>query len=165
MRGSSWKSTGTLALAATLPFVALACGGGEQGEQMEQQPAQQQQQMQSSAQTASSSFQPENGSNVTGDVQFTRNGDSLTVDISAHMGNPGDYAAHIHNGTCDDFGSVVAPLGNATAAEPGIAETSTTVDATQLQAGNPYVVMIHDQQGAPAGCAPVPASIVSGGGM
>lgn len=170
MRGSSWKFLKTLALLVAVPL-ALACQPGDEGqpgmeEEMEQpgQEQQTQQQQEPMGQTETVSFTAINDSGVTGDVQFTREANTLTVEVMAQMEGPGDYPSHIHEGTCDQPGGVAVPLNTAEAAEPGIAEATTEVDAMQLEAGSDYLVMIHGQQGAPQGCAEVPQSVLEGGG-
>lgn len=169
MRGSSWKFLKTLALLVAVPL-ALACQPGDEGqpgteEEMEQPGQQQtQQQQQQTGQMETVSFTAMGESNVTGDVQFTREANTLTVEVMAQMGGPGDYPSHIHDGTCDQPGGVAVPLNTAEAAEPGIAEATTEVDAMQLEAGSDYLVMVHGQQGAPQACAEVPESVLEGEG-
>lgn len=165
MRGSSWKTLSTVALLAAAPL-AIACQGGEQGEQEmggAEQPAQQEEQ-EAMGTTTTVELSPVEDATVSGEVYFERQGNSLTVDISAQMGSPGDYPSHIHEGTCADFGGVAVPLNAGVAEEPGIAEATTTVDATQLDPTGSYLVMVHTQQGAPAACAQIPPSVLQGGG-
>lgn len=156
MRGSNTMKTGALALLVALPL-AFACQPAEEGQQGMEEAGQEQGEM---GPAASSTFTPMGGSNVSGDVQFTREGTTLTVEVMAQMGGPGDYPNHIHEGTCEEPGGVVVPLAAAEAAEPGIGEASSDVDVTQLEAGSSYVVIIHTQQGAPAACAEVPTSVL-----
>lgn len=165
MHGSSWKRLFTPALIAVLPLALGACEPagqngevGTDGEPMEQE----QQEMQEMGQEETVSFEAMNESGVSGEADFTRQGNSLEVVVEAHdLGGPGDYPSHIHEGTCDEPGGVVTPLNSATAEEPGIGEASTEVDAGQLQAGSDYLVMVHATQGEPVACAEVPESIVS----
>lgn len=159
MRGpsSTKKTTSTLALMVALPLV-LACQPGDQGQQgMEEGPAEQEE---ATGATATSQLTALGDSRVSGDVQFTRSDGTLTVEVVAQMGSPGDYPSHIHEGTCQEPGGVAVPLNAGTAEEPGIAEASTDVDAAQLEAGGSYVVLVHTQQGAPAACAEVPPSVL-----
>lgn len=160
MRGSTRKRLSTLA-PLVLASLVLACQGSEQGQQegmqqMEEQPAQQQ----TMGQSETVPFTAMGDATISGDVQFSREGNTLTVEVMAQMGSPGDYPNHIHEGTCDQPGGVAVPLTTATAEEPGIAEGTTEVDLGQLEAGTDYLVMIHGAQGAPAGCAEVPQSLL-----
>lgn len=165
MRGSSWKTLKSLALLAAVPL-ALACQPGDEGQpgmEEEMEPGQQQQQQEPMGQMETASFEEIDGSGVTGDVQFTREANTLTVEVMAQMGGPGDYPSHIHEGTCDEPGGVAVPLNSAEAAEPGIGEATTEVDAMQLDADGDYLVMVHGAQGAPQACAEVPQSVLEGG--
>lgn len=172
MHASRWKTARSLMVAAVLPL-ALACepageqdagmdqpGQTEQTDGMEQQ--QQQTQQEPMGQSETVQLTAMGDASVSGDVQLSREGNDLSVEIMASMGGPGDYPAHIHEGTCDEPGGVAIPLDSPTAQEEGIAEGTTQVDATQLEAGNSYLVMIHQQQGAPAGCAEIPSSLLEG---
>lgn len=169
MHGSRWKIVRSLTVAAVLPL-ALACepageqdAGMEQTDQTEQTDGMEQQtQQEPMGQSETVEITPMGDASVSGDVALTREGNDLTVEIMASMGGPGDYPAHIHEGTCDEPGGVAVPLDSPTAAEEGIAEGTTQVDATQLDPGGSYLVMIHQQQGAPAGCAAIPSSLLEG---
>lgn len=166
MHGSRWKTMRTLMVAAVLPL-ALACEpAGQQDAGMDQtedgmdEQTEQTQEPMGQSETVQLTAMGDSG--ASGDVEFTREGNTLSVEIMASMGGPGDYPAHIHEGTCDEPGGVAVPLDSPTAAEEGIAEGSTDVDAMQLDAGGSYLVMVHQQQGAPAACAEIPASVLEG---
>lgn len=168
MRRSFWTKPATLALTLAVPF-ALACGGGEDGGEMSgemggEEPAASesggQESMSSSAMPQSASLMPMGDSQVGGTVEFTREGDALEVHVMAeNMPGPGDYASHIHNGSCGQPGGVVTPLNDVSSAEGGAGEATTSVDATQLEAGSPYLVMVHGSEGAPVACADVPSPV------
>lgn len=161
MRGSSWTKPATLVLTLALPF-ALACGGGETGEE-EAGPGQQEAQ----APMAVPETAPLMGmgdSEVAGTVSFTREGGSLEVHVMAeNLPAAGEYASHIHEGSCDQPGGVATPLNSVAAPEAGAGQATSSVDATALEAGSSYLVMVHAQEGAPTACANVPASVVEGG--
>lgn len=172
MYGSGTRKLFALSLTMLLPL-ALACGGGETGGDfgdegmeggMEGGMEETDQPMQAGgSETVSLTALGDSG--VTGDVAFTRTDGTLTVDVVAeNLGGPGDYPSHIHDGTCSEPGGVVVPLDNAVAHEPGVGEASTEVDANQLSAGMPYLVMVHGLQGAPVACAEVPESLVGESG-
>ncbi|MDX1568748.1 MAG: CHRD domain-containing protein [Longimicrobiales bacterium] len=111
--------------------------------------------------TASSEFLGLGGSGVTGQVDFTRDGGIITVEVLAeNIRDTGDHPSHIHEGTCREPGGVVVPLTPATVSEPGIVEAESQVELSDLPTGTSYVVMIHSQQGAPIGCAELPGELV-----
>ena len=165
MRVSTWKRLSSVAMLTLVPL-ALACQGGEQGQEgaMEGEMEASEGMQESMEPSETVSLQAMGDATISGDVEFTRDGNTLTVELMAQMGSPGDYPSHIHEGTCEEPGGVAVPLTTSTAHEPGIAEGTSEVDLGQLDAGGSYLVMIHSQQGAPAGCAPVPASLLEGAG-
>lgn len=102
-----------------------------------------------------------NESGVTGDVEFVLEGSTLEVATLANsMGGPGDYTTEILTGTCDALGEVVVTLNPSTAHEPGIGEGETEVDASQLEAGQSYVVIVRSADSVPVACAAVPSEMV-----
>lgn len=161
MRRSNWKPLLLTPLLATVPLL-LACGGGETGGGMQTgEGAETQPGMESGAQSEVVDWTALNESGVTGDVQFVREGETLEVATLANsLGGPGDYGTEILTGTCDALGETVVTLNPSTAHEPGIGEGETEVDATQLQAGQAYVVIVRALQGEPVACAPVPAELL-----
>jgi len=173
MRASSPRTPLTLAVALALPLVA-ACGGDTGGEMEGEAGAGEeaaaesgsQPSMRSAATPESASLNPLGDSNVRGQVRFTVEGDSMEVHVAAdNLPGPGEYASHVHNGACGEPGGVLTALTSVTAPEAGAGEATTVVDATQLEAGSPYLVMVHGLEGAPVACADVPAAVVQGGGM
>ncbi|MDX1567557.1 MAG: hypothetical protein R3223_07140 [Longimicrobiales bacterium] len=160
MSRSSWKSLFVVPLLATVP-VAVACGGGETGGGMESGEGAGQPTMESGAQSEVVDWTALNESGVTGDVEFVREGGTLEVATLANsLGGPGDYGTEILTGTCASLGETVVTLNPSTAHEPGIGEGETEVDASQLQAGQSYVVIVRALQGEPVACAPVPAELL-----
>lgn len=169
MSGPSWKRLYAVTLMALVPLV-LACEAGEQGgqpgmeEQPGQQPGQQQEPMGGEETSESSSFEAIGEADVSGDAEFTRTGGSITVAVQMDNlpGGAGDYASHIHDGTCDDYGGVVTPLNDVSGTEAGSGQATTEVDAAQFTPGSPYVAMVHSQEGPPIACAEVPDGVLGG---
>lgn len=128
----------------------------ESGEGAGSQPA-----MESGEQSEVVEWTALNESGVTGDVEFVREEGTLEVATLANsMGGPGDYTTEILAGTCDALGEVVLTLNPSTAHEPGIGEGETEVDASQLDAGQSYVVVVRSAQEEPVACAPVPSELL-----
>ena len=88
-----------------------------------------------------------------GAVTFRRDGTTIRVDVIAdsHLG-PGDYPMHIHAGTCEEGGRVVAPLTTLTGGEGGEGTTTTTLTTEQLPLDGTYFVQMHRSDGTPIGC-------------
>jgi hypothetical protein len=108
------------------------------------------------------------GSGVTGQAQFMEHGAGqtmVTVNLTA-QGNT-THSGHIHQGTCDAPGQVVAPLQDVTLAN-GTGTSTSTVDIPLGTVMNgQHIVAYHQGQGANAGapvvCGQIPAQ--AGGAM
>lgn len=103
-----------------------------------------------------------NNSKMTGTAVLTKQGDSTSVALTLNGGRSGTtYASHVHAGTCDKPGAVVAPL---TGVKVGAdkAGTSTTVIATSVldsaraQYGS-LLAQSHMANGKPVACGEIPA--------
>ena len=107
-------------------------------------------------------------SGVTGQAQFMDHGGGqtmVTVTLNA-QGNTA-HSGHIHKGTCDSPGEVVAPLQDITLAN-GTGNSSSTVPAALATVMNgEHIVAYHQGQGANAGapvvCGQIPAQQAGGG--
>jgi len=100
---------------------------------------------------------------VTGSVTITEAADgaaevAVTIDSGLEEGS---HLNHIHEGSCDPLGEVLASLTNLEAgADGGAAATTTTVtdpDFEHLAEGG-HVVAVHDLQASPVACVAVEAS-------
>lgn len=177
------KTTRLWVLAA-LPFALAACGGGddEAASGADTTAAS----MDSITTTTSTTMPADTGmsgaqavgsavtmnavgtSGVTGQAQFMEHGTGqtmVTVNLTA-QGNT-THSGHIHEGTCDAPGKVVAPLQDVTLAN-GTGSSSSTVDIPLGTVMNgQHIVAYHQGQGASAGapvvCGQIPAQ--AGGAM
>lgn len=109
-----------------------------------------------------SPLRPLNDGDVGGRVEFFREDDMLSVSLRAANLSPGEHASHIHAGTCEEPGDVVTPLNPPTAEGQDTTGVESEVNADELRAGEPYLVMVHGSQGAPVACAEVPQGILGG---
>lgn len=111
-------------------------------------------------------FEPVRNSGASGEVYLTPVSDSTTVVITLEPPSdaaeqPHHHMAHIHTGTCDAIGSVVAPL-DTVVSGPDRGPTSTTVvgiDIATLTDGN-HLVAAHEAGGTPGSpivCAEIPS--------
>jgi len=102
------------------------------------------------------------GSGVTGQAQFMEHGPGetmVTVTLTA-QGNS-SHSGHIHQGTCEALGSVVAPLQDVTLANGAGSATSTVDVALSTVMDGQHIVAYHQGQGAGAG-APVVCGQIPG---
>lgn len=94
------------------------------------------------------SLEPLNESGVTGEVRATHRMDSVTVEVSVQGAPEGELPAHIHSGTCDSVGGVVAPLSPVQGGQ-----STTTLASSQVGENQETVVQVHDPSGQPIACA------------
>jgi hypothetical protein len=180
------KATRLWALTA-LPFALTACGGGDEetaeGTAIDTTTATMS--MDSAATTPMATDTGMGGaqamggavtmnavgsSGVTGQAQFMDHGGGqtmVTVNLTA-QGNT-THSGHIHKGTCDSPGEVVAPLQDITLAN-GAGSSSSTVPAPLATVMNgEHIVAYHQGQGANAGapvvCGQIPAQQAAGTGQ
>ncbi|HEX6910825.1 MAG TPA: hypothetical protein VF142_10535 [Longimicrobium sp.] len=107
------------------------------------------------------------GSGVTGQAQFMDHGGGstmVTVNLTA-QGNT-THSGHIHTGTCDAPGDVVAPLQDITLAN-GTGSSSSTLQIPLATVMNgQHIVAYHQGQGenagAPVVCGQIPAQGAAG---
>lgn len=177
------KATRLWALAA-LPFALTACGGGDdeaaEGTATDTTTAAMSMDsastMPMATDTGMSGAQAMGGavtmnavgnSGVTGQAQFMDHGQGqtmVTVNLTA-QGNS-THSGHIHQGTCDAPGSVVAPLQDITLANGTGTSTSTVPAPLATVMNGQHIVAYHQGQGSNAGapvvCAQIPAQQAGG---
>jgi hypothetical protein len=84
----------------------------------------------------------------------------LAVGSSDSMATGGRrHMAHVHSGSCDNIGAVVAPLDAVAADAPGGANSTTRLDldVATIANGN-HIVVVHaagGEPGRPVACAPI----------
>ena len=108
------------------------------------------------------SLDAKNDSRIQGTVTLTPRGDSTVVELSLSGAKTGETVqSHIHFGTCDTPGGVVAPLESVTVGSDGSGSSRTTVARSRLddarKAHGSLLVQAHMADGKPAACADVPA--------
>ncbi len=101
-------------------------------------------------------------SGITGQAQFMEHGQGQTmVTITLNGQGDGPRSGHIHEGTCDSPGRVVAPLLDVTLANgTGTSTTNVTIPYATAVNGQ-HIVAYHtgagDNPGPPAVCGQIPA--------
>jgi hypothetical protein len=101
------------------------------------------------------------GAPVTGSVAVSEAGGGTQVMLTVGgAGGAGTHAAHVHTGTCDAPGEVVAPLESVTADASGAGNSTTTLEIPMATVMNgQHIVAVHEaggSPGAPVACAAIP---------
>jgi hypothetical protein len=177
------KSTRLWVLAA-LPFALAACGGGD--DEAAEGTALDTATVAPSTETTSTTTPPADtgmsgaqamggavtmnavgGSGVTGQAQFMDHGQGQTM-VTVNLTGQGSstHSGHIHQGTCDAPGTVVAPLQDITLANGAGTSTSTISATLATVMDGQHIVAYHQGQGANAGapvvCGQIPAQQAGG---
>lgn len=107
---------------------------------------------------------------VTGKAVLTEAGTGVKVSVSLTGFDPNTkHDGHIHVGTCEKQGGVIAPLGTITADASGAGSVDSTVTTFSFAAvsdGNHYI-QYHTSSnppGVPVSCANIPAATAGQGG-
>lgn len=158
------KRSGWLTMLLVAPFLAACAQGGDAGgEKASQDTAEKAAAADTAAEAGgmkgtSVAMAPKNESGLAGTaVLKPAAGDSLEVELSLSGLTDGEsYPAHVHEGTCQKPGGVVAGLNNVAA--DGTTGTSTTrmADPRASDAEGPFLVMAHLPDGTPAVCGDIP---------
>jgi hypothetical protein len=107
------------------------------------------------------------GSGVTGQAQFMDHGQGQTM-VTVNLAAQGNstHSGHIHQGTCDAPGSVVAPLQDITLANGAGTSTSTVPAPLATVMNGQHIVAYHassgENPGAPVVCGQIPAQQAGG---
>ena len=105
-------------------------------------------------------------SGVTGEAQLMDQGGtqtSVNVTLNGPADASGSHAGHVHEGTCDALGAVMAPLQNVEMAN-GTGMSSSTVDIPLATVMNgQHVIAFHEAGGSPG--APVVCGAIPAGAM
>jgi len=93
-------------------------------------------------------LEPVNESGVEGRATRIQVHDSLQLSLMVQgLPRDGEYAAHIHKGTCVSGGAVVVPLNPVKAEGDGMGRSLTTIAASRLPADEPHFVQVHGASG------------------
>lgn len=130
----SRTAVGTLLLPL---LAALACAGGEQAEQQETA-TQGMEAASEAAMPAAMTLAALNNSGISGTARLSHSQNALAVTLNLTGLTAGEsYPAHVHRGSCQQDGPVLAPIGSATAASDGTGtiEASIPMDEFQMTEG------------------------------
>ncbi len=99
---------------------------------------------------------PRNDSGVSGEAMAMHTAESVVVVVEVNgLPGEGEYAAHIHAGSCEAGGGVAAPLNPVMGLADGTGSSTTTLEADALSADGSYFIMVHGEGGAPIACGDV----------
>jgi hypothetical protein len=144
------RRTGLLAAALLVALASVGCGGDEQAA--------------AEGSDVTLTLAEQKGSGQSGTATLTADGDARTrivVELSNPPGPP--QPSHVHSGTCDDIGPVVAPLESV---EEGRAESVVSMSLDELQRGE-LLVHAHKSEAeskVSVACAEIPEKDASPAG-
>lgn len=161
----------TLDMILLLPLLAvLACAPGEQAQQEAEGGMEAATEGTMMGATSTVTLAALNNSGITGTAEITHSGDAVTIVLEMSGLNPGDYyPAHIHEGSCEQPGGVVAALKEVPAASDGMGSSTTELSMSEMmgeeqamgemgEGEHPEMqayVQVHSPGGTPAACANV----------
>jgi hypothetical protein len=93
-------------------------------------------------------LEPVNESGVEGRATQIEMGDSVQMSLMVQgLPKDGDYAAHIHRGTCVTGGEVVLTLNPVKAESDGMGRSLTKIPANRISKDEPHFVQVHGSSG------------------
>lgn len=155
-----------LATATGLAFVAglAACGDPEEEPYAEEElppPAAEEDPAQAAPELAPEEVEPEvvemeattDDPAVTGEATVLREGGLTMVAIDlTGIPEAGEYAAHVHLGTCEEGGPVEIELEPVMALDDGAGSSLTTLEDEELPDDEDWFIQVHAQDGSPISC-------------
>ncbi|MEX2531929.1 MAG: hypothetical protein WD960_14265 [Gemmatimonadota bacterium] len=95
-----------------------------------------------------------NGSGVTGQAMGMHADGSVTMFVELEgLPEEGEYAAHIHSGTCESGGPVALPLNPVMGLADGTGSSTTILEPDDMPMGEAHFTQVHGEGGAPIACA------------
>ncbi len=97
-----------------------------------------------------------NGSGVRGEAMAMHDDATVIVMIEVEgLPAEGEYAAHIHQGSCEDGGPVAVPLNPVLGEADGTGSSTTTLDADEISADERQFIQVHGEGGTPIACGDI----------
>jgi hypothetical protein len=98
-------------------------------------------------------LEPVDDSGVSGHATTTHTEDEVVVVLELEgLPAAGEYAAHIHSGSCAEGGPVAVPLNDVIADEDGMGTSTTVLDADAMDHDEPRFFQVHSADGPPIAC-------------
>jgi len=157
-RHQTWTSkAGGLTLPAVfiaLPFLLMGCGEAPPPPPVEDEmPVQEDVAPMDDIIHAEIPLHEVNGSGVTGEAMAMHSDDAVVVVLDLEgLPAEGEYAAHIHSGTCAEGGGVAAPLNPVMGLADGTGTSTTTLDPHDIPLDAPHFIQVHGEGGTPIAC-------------
>jgi len=158
----SWQTT----LWLTPLVLAVACGAPEQGEEamgaeepgeMSAEPMEEMPMETPAPVTFTLELHEMNASGIMGTANAAHTDESVEVTVEIAGVTVGEeLPSHIHQGTCESGGPVVAALSPVAVSE-GTGTGVTTLDPGQIPEDQPLFLQVHGADGQPVACADIPA--------
>lgn len=137
-----------LALFSVFLFAA-ACEAPESEEELPPPPAQPAMEVTE----ATVALEPVGDSGVSGQASALHTADEVMVILQVEgLPGAGEYAAHIHSGTCAEGGPVAVPLSAVVADDDGDGTSTTALDAGDMDHDGSHFFQIHSADGPPVAC-------------
>ncbi len=96
---------------------------------------------------------PANASGVSGEAMAMHADDAVVVILELEgLTEEGQYAAHIHIGSCAEGGPVAVTLNPVLGLADGTGTSTTTLEADELDPDDPHFIMVHGEGGTPIAC-------------
>lgn len=106
------------------------------------------------------SLDPVNESGVSGEATAVHGTDEVMVVLEVTgLPGAGEFAAHIHSGSCAEGGGVAAPLNPVVATADGLGTSTTALDADALDHEESHFFQVHSRDGPPIACGDVDANV------
>lgn len=94
-----------------------------------------------------------NDSGVSGEATAMHLHDIVVVVVELEgISDAGEYAAHIHSGSCEEGGPVSAALNPVVGLADGTGASNTTLDVTEVEQDQPLFIQVHGAGGSPIAC-------------
>jgi Cu/Zn superoxide dismutase len=133
----------------SLFLIAAACEAPESEEQLQPPPAQPAMEVSE----ATVELEPVEDSGVSGQATASHTETEVTVVLEVEgLPGAGEYAAHIHSGTCAEGGPVAVPLSAVVAGDDGDGTSTTALDAEDMDHDGSHFFQIHSADGPPVAC-------------
>jgi len=102
---------------------------------------------------ATVTLEPVDDSGVSGQATVMHTEDELVVVLELEgLPEAGEFAAHIHAGSCAEGGPVAVPLNDVIADEEGFGTSTTALDADAIDHDGEYFFQVHSADGPPIAC-------------
>ena len=97
-----------------------------------------------------------NGSGVTGEAMAMHSDDAVVMVIDVEgLPEEGEYAVHIHEGTCAEGGPVAEPLNPIMGLGDGTGTSTTTLEPDAIPEDEPHFIQVHGEGGTPIACGDI----------